>query len=133
MKADADEIDGPMTTLATEDARQMCFSQGKSCVYASDDDRFIISETPTGVIDRHELATGQVTRVWLDGTEESFQESFPADSPKYREHPVWPRPATAACAEDQTRPLPETDDRHLARTEPGGRPGAAKRSGSWLS
>jgi hypothetical protein len=93
MKADADQIDGTMTMPVTEDARAMCFAQGKSCVYASDDDRFIVSETPAGVIDRHELATGQVTRVWPDGTEESF----PADSPKYREHPVWPRPATAAC------------------------------------
>ncbi len=40
MKADADEVDGTMTMLVTEDARAMCFAQGKSCVYASDDDRF---------------------------------------------------------------------------------------------
>ena len=93
MKKDAGEADGTMTMLVTEDAREMCFAQGKSCVYASDDDRFIISETPAGVIDRHELATGQVTRVWPDGAEETF----PADSPIYRELPVWPRPATAAC------------------------------------
>ena len=66
----------------TEDAREMCFAQGKSCVYASDEDRFIISETPAGVMDRHELATGQVTRVWPDGTEETF----PADNPKHHEY-----------------------------------------------
>ena len=44
---------------------------------ASDDDRFIISETLAGVIERHELRTGQVTRSWPDGAEETF----PADSP----------------------------------------------------
>ena len=63
-------------------------------MYASDDDRFIISETPAGVIDRHELATGQVTRIWPDGAEETF----PADSPKYHEYPAWPRPTAARRA-----------------------------------
>ena len=96
MKADADESDGTMTMPVTEDARAMCFAQGKSCVYASDDERFIISETPTGVIDRHELATGQVTRIWPDGAEETF----PAESPKYEEYPVWPRPTATPRAKD---------------------------------
>lgn len=96
MKTDKGEADGTMTMLATEDAREMCFAQGKSCVYASDDDRFIISETPAGVIDRHELSTGQVTRVWPDGAEETF----PADSPKYREYPAWPRPTAARRSKD---------------------------------
>ena len=94
MKTDTGEADGTMTMLATEDAREMCFAQGKSCVYATDDDRFIISETPAGVIDRHELATGQVTRTWPDGA----VEMFPADSPKHDEYPAWPRPTTARKA-----------------------------------
>ena len=92
MKADADESDGTMTMPVTEDAREMCFAQGKSCVYASDDDRFIISETPAGVIDRHEVATGQVTRVWPDGIEETF----PADSPRHDEYPLWPSSISAS-------------------------------------
>ena len=68
MKPHARDVDGTMNMPVTEDARAMCFAQGKSCVYASDDDRFIISETPAGVIDRHERRTGQVTRFWPDGT-----------------------------------------------------------------
>ena len=88
MKTDADESDGTMTMPVTEDAREICFSPREVVrVYASDDDRFLISETPTGAIDR-QLATGQVIRVWPDGIEETF----PADSPKYAEYPVWPRP-----------------------------------------
>ena len=94
MKANATEVDGTMIMPVTEDARQMCFAQGKSCVYASDDDRFIISETPAGVVDRHELQTGQVTRSWPDGTEETF----PANSPRHREYPAWPRPIAAPRA-----------------------------------
>ena len=98
MKPHARDVDGTMNMPVTEDARAMCFAQGKSCVYASDDDRFIISETPAGVIDRHERRTGQVTRFWPDGTEETF----PADSPKYREHPVWPRPTAAGGRPTET-------------------------------
>ena len=96
MKANSSEVDGTLTMPVAEDARQMCFSQGKSCVYATDDDRFIISETPTGVVDRHELQTGQVTRSWPDGTEETF----PADSPKHHEYPAWPRPTAARRAKE---------------------------------
>ena len=50
------------TIAVTEDSRTMCFSQGKACVYASEEDgRIIITEPPGGVVERLDTRTGQIT------------------------------------------------------------------------
>ncbi len=71
---------------AVEDSRQMCFQQGKPCIYASPDDPgVIITEWPNGTVDHKELATNTRTRRWPDGT----IQTGPADA--QLTFPHWPR------------------------------------------
>ena len=67
-----------------EDGREMCFSQGKPCVYQSEtDEDTIITEWPNGVVERLDGSTNMVTRTWPDGT----TETFPGDSIQNRTYP----------------------------------------------
>ena len=56
-----------------EDNREICFEQGKPCVY-QDEDRpdHIITEWPNGVVDTKDLATDSVVRRWPDGQSEAL-------------------------------------------------------------
>ena len=74
---------------AVEDNRQMCFEQGKACVYEPDDERgIIVTEWPNGVVDRTCLRTKTTTRRWPDGSEETGSEDGEW------EFPHWPRPTS---------------------------------------
>ena len=56
-----------------EDNRDICFEQGKPCVYQDEDQPdHIITEWPNGVVDTKDLATGNVIRVWPDGRSEAL-------------------------------------------------------------
>ncbi len=69
-----------------EDNREICFEQGKPCVYAPDDEPGIImTEWPNGVIDRWCLETNTETRHWPDGTTETVPGNTPLPFPH------WPR------------------------------------------
>ena len=88
--------DAPMTTTPTEpklarsqrradeDGREMCFRQGKPCVYQSEtDENTIITEWPNGVVEHMNIRTKTVTRTWPNGS----TETFPTGSPEDREYP----------------------------------------------
>ena len=45
----------------------MCFSQGKACVYMSDDHSRIVTEWPNGGVDELVVADKSRTRKWPDG------------------------------------------------------------------
>ena len=67
-----------------EDGREMCFSQGKPCVYESEtDENTIITEWPNGVVERLDGSTNMVTRTWPDGSTERFS----ADSVQNKTYP----------------------------------------------
>ncbi len=69
-----------------EDNREICFEQGKPCVYAPDDEPGIImTEWPNSVIDRWCLETNTETRHWPDGTTETVPGNTPLPFPH------WPR------------------------------------------
>ena len=72
--------------LEIEDNREICFEQGKPCVYEPEDQPgVILTEWPNGTVDSHDLDAGTTTRRWPDGTEET-------GSDKERvEYPHWPR------------------------------------------
>lgn len=56
-----------------EDGREMCFSQGKPCVYESEtDENTIITEWPNGVIEHMDMRTRTVIRTWPDGSTDTF-------------------------------------------------------------
>lgn len=56
-----------------QDGREMCFSQGKPCVYQSEaDENAIITEWPNGVVERMDTRTNTVQRTWPDGSIETF-------------------------------------------------------------
>ena len=66
----------------TEDNREICFEQGKPCIY-EDEDRpgHIITEWPNGVTDTADIGTNTTIRVWPDGL---------GNEPEF---PHWPRRA----------------------------------------
>ena len=71
--------------------REMCFKQGKVCVYLSaDDENVIICEWPNGVVEHCNLRTDRVTRTWPDGKQDVF---------------------ASGSAEDRRYPHVEKDDR----------------------
>ena len=75
----------------TEDNREICFEQGKPCIY-EDEDRpgQIITEWPNGVTDTADIRTDTTIRVWPDGSEETL-----GNEPEF---PHWPRRAqTRKC------------------------------------
>ena len=81
--------DQTLTLLPERDSREMCFKQGKACVYQSEtDERIIITEWPNGVVKRHNTETKLVTRSWPDG----YEETYPEGSPRDRMYPHIPRP-----------------------------------------
>ena len=56
-----------------EDNRDICFEQGKPCVYQDEDQPdHIITEWPNGVVDTKDLVTGNVVREWPDGRSEAL-------------------------------------------------------------
>ena len=59
--------DFPAVGKDIRDSREMCFSQGKACVYMSDDQSRIVTEWPNGVVDELLLADKSRTRKWTDG------------------------------------------------------------------
>ncbi len=64
----------------TEDNRQICFEQGKPCIYQDEHDPDqIITEWPNGVIDTKKLQTGTTVRRWPDGETEALtgEATFP--------------------------------------------------------
>lgn len=70
----------------TEGNREICFEQGKACVYEPEDEpRIIVTEWPNGVVDRHHLDQKTRIRHWPDGTTENRHEDDPV------KYPVWPR------------------------------------------
>ena len=76
---------GP-TVPDTEDNREICFEQGKACVYEPEDEPgIIVTEWPNGVVDRHHIEEKTRIRHWPDGTTENRHEDDPV------EYPVWPR------------------------------------------
>ena len=69
----------------SEDSREMCFEQGKPCIYEPEEELgVIVTEWPNGVVDRYTLATGARIRRWPDGTEDSSA----AEGERF---PHWPR------------------------------------------
>ena len=55
-----------------EDSREICFQQGKPCVYEPEEEPgTIVTEWPNGVIDRKCLEANTRTRRWPDGTIET--------------------------------------------------------------
>ena len=67
-----------------DDGREMCFSQGKPCVYQSETDpNKIITEWPNGVVEELDLTTEIVIRTWPDKT----TETFPRNSPENARYP----------------------------------------------
>ena len=76
---------------AVEDNREMCFEQGKACVYeAEDDPETIVTEWPNGVTERSCTRTGTKTRTWPDGLVETAAEDADWEVPK------WPRVGTSS-------------------------------------
>lgn len=76
----ADELwpDFPTVGKDSRDSREMCFLQGKACVYMSDDRSRIITEWPNSVVDELLLADKSRTRNWPDGSVERFEPGDPA-------------------------------------------------------
>ena len=69
-----------------EDSRQMCFEQGKPCVYEPENrPGIIVTEWPNGTTDAHDLEAGTNTRKWPDGTEQTARDTEPLG------YPHWPR------------------------------------------
>ncbi len=74
----------PSRLRPDDDGREMCFSQGKPCVYESEtDENTIITEWPNGVIEHMDVRTRMVTRTWPDGETDTFS----ASSPENRRYP----------------------------------------------
>ena len=72
-----------------EDSREICFQQGKPCVYEPEDERgTIVTEWPNGVIDWKRLDANTRTRHWPDGTVETTAGDAPPTFPH------WPRRRT---------------------------------------
>ena len=73
----------PSMLRADEDGREMCFSQGKPCVYESESDpNVIITEWPNGVIEKLNVPSMTVTRTWPNGSTETFPENS-AENERY--------------------------------------------------
>lgn len=67
--------------------RDMCFQQGKACVYELDSDPNVIrTEWPNGTIDDYRIGEDSYTRRWPDGTVETMPEPVSC--------PEWPKPDT---------------------------------------
>ena len=57
----------------TEDNREICFEQGKPCIYQDEDHPdHIITEWPNGVMDTKDLVTATTVRRWPDGQTEKL-------------------------------------------------------------
>lgn len=69
--------DYPATGKDTRDSRDLCFSQGKPCVYINDEDTHIITEWPNGVVDELLLADESTTRKWPNGRVDHFAPGDP--------------------------------------------------------
>ncbi len=60
----------------SEDSRRLCFEQGRACIYRDQEDPDIITtEEVNGVVSRHQVSTGKITRTWPDGRVEHFHKS----------------------------------------------------------
>ena len=70
------------------DSRQMCFRQGKACIWMTDDAAEIVTELPNGVVMRRCLADDTVVRTWPDGRVERYRKGDPEDL----EYPYIPPP-----------------------------------------
>ena len=69
-----------------EDSRQMCFEQGKPCIYEPEDrPGIIVTEWPNGTTDAHDLNAKTKTRRWPNGSEETTSDEEPIS------YPHWPR------------------------------------------
>ena len=69
-----------------ESNREICFSQGKPCVYQPEDDPEVIrTEWPNGTVDEVDFARNTRKRRWPDGATETrtADTEFP--------YPLWPR------------------------------------------
>ncbi len=82
------ESDRPMTLAPRRESnREICFSQGKPCVYQPEDDPEVIrTEWPNGTVDEVDFARNTRKRRWPDGATETrtADTEFPC--------PLWPRP-----------------------------------------
>ena len=78
--------------LEVEDNRQMCFEQGKACVYMPDEEGgIILTEWPNGTVDSHDLGAETTTRRWPDGAQETRSDREPFGYPHWPRQPVDPR------------------------------------------
>ena len=74
----------------SDDWRQICFEQGKPCVYMpEDDDDVVITEWPNGVVEVMTIADHSIVRTWPDGRFERYRKGDPKD----REYPYIREPA----------------------------------------
>ena len=86
----ADETGKEWQIPAVEDSREVCFRQGKACVYTPEEEPgIIVTEWPNGVVDRKCLRNQTKTRRWPDGV----SETGPADADW--PFPHWPRATRA--------------------------------------
>lgn len=58
-------------------SREMCWEQGKPCVYMSKDNKFVIAEWRNGVVQKRNIKTGKIVRTWPDGRVEHFIKGDP--------------------------------------------------------
>ena len=87
-----------------EDKREMCFEQGKPCVYEPEErPGTILTEWPNGTVDAHDLEARTRTRKWPDGREETASDDEPVG------YPHWPRRQDAEADRSRSESsVPET-------------------------
>ena len=62
------------------DNRELCFSQGKPCIYLSETDNdILVTEWPNGVTEHKSRREKTVIRTWPDGRIERFAAGSAAD------------------------------------------------------
>ena len=55
------------------DSRELCFSQGKPCIYESETNpNILVTEWPNGVIQHKDKSKQTVVRIWPNGRKEQF-------------------------------------------------------------
>ena len=74
------------------DWRQICFDQGKPCVYMPEDNKsVVVTEWPNGVVEVKTIADHKIVRTWPDGRVERYRKGDPEDVYPYIADPALDR------------------------------------------